>query len=73
MSIFRNTIGNVISKISQSIVSNISVISDWILRSDLIYRLEVNEESKKLNVYLKNEAQREVGLNKTNELVYTYS
>ena len=45
------------------------VISDWLLRSDLIYRLEVNEESKKLNVYLKNEAQREVVLNKTNELL----
>ena len=45
------------------------VISDWLLRSDLIYRLEVSEESKKLNVYLKNEAQREVVLNKANELL----
>jgi hypothetical protein len=45
------------------------VISDWLLRSDLIYRLEVNEETKKLNVYLKNEAQREVVLNKANELL----
>jgi hypothetical protein len=29
----------------------------------------VNEETKKLNIYLKNEAQREVVLNKANELL----
>ena len=43
--------------------------TDWLLRSELNYRIENNGEEKQLNLYLDNESQRTIVLNKAKELL----
>jgi hypothetical protein len=42
--------------------------TDWLLRSELNYRFECNDELKKLNVYFDNDFQRNVFVRKATEL-----
>jgi hypothetical protein len=43
--------------------------TDWLLRSELNYSIDTNEEEKQLNLYLDNESQRTIVLNKAKELL----